>query len=229
MHPYLSAIEKHRALILEALDYIWKNPETGYREWKTHAYLKAAYEKLGYTLTEAGNIPGFTAELDTGKEGPTIAVFGEMDSLIGPSHPEADPETKAVPACGHCAQSAALFKNFRERRKKSEADVERKNFSLYNRESFETFSNALAVRRRFRVLISRRSRRIGRNETLDFALDGLRPRRVRRARLPRKTGNRFRRIRPNVGDAPARRKSPRRLSAAGRGRRAELSDARTSD
>lgn len=109
MHPYLSAIEKHRALILEALDYIWKNPETGYREWKTHAYLKAAYEKLGYILTEAGNIPGFTAELDTGKEGPTIAVFGEMDSLIVPSHPEADPETKAVHACGHCAQSAALL------------------------------------------------------------------------------------------------------------------------
>ena len=43
------AIEKHRQLILDTERYIWKNPETGYREWKTHAYLKAKYEELGYT------------------------------------------------------------------------------------------------------------------------------------------------------------------------------------
>ena len=102
-------VEKHRQLILDCVDYLWKNPETGYREWKAHAYLTKAFRDLGYTLTEAGNIPGFTALADTGRPGPTVAVFGELDSLICANHPEADPETGAVHSCGHCAQAAALL------------------------------------------------------------------------------------------------------------------------
>lgn len=109
MEKYIAYVEKHRELILDALDYIWKNPETGYKEWKTHAYLEEAFAKLGYELTLAGDIPGFTALVDTGRPGPTIAVFGEMDSLVCATHPEADPETGAVHACGHCAQAAALL------------------------------------------------------------------------------------------------------------------------
>ena len=102
-------VTKHRQKILDALDYIWKNPETGYKEWKTHAYLAEQFRALGYTLTEAGNIPGFTALVDTGRPGPTVAVFGELDALICESHPDADPETGAVHSCGHCAQAAALL------------------------------------------------------------------------------------------------------------------------
>ena len=102
-------VTKHRQRILNALDYIWKNPETGYKEWKTHAYLAKEFRELGYALTEAGNIPGFTALADTGRPGPTVAVFGELDALICESHPDADPETGAVHSCGHCAQAAALL------------------------------------------------------------------------------------------------------------------------
>ncbi|MBQ5739729.1 MAG: amidohydrolase [Oscillospiraceae bacterium] len=109
MNPYIAYVEKHRNLILDAVDYIWKNPETGYKEWKTHAYLEKAFTDLGYELTKAGNIPGFTALVDTGREGPTVAVFGELDSVLCAAHPEADPETGAVHACGHCAQAAALL------------------------------------------------------------------------------------------------------------------------
>ncbi len=108
MDRHIAAVEKHRQRILDTLDYIWKNPEVGYREWKTHAYLKDQFLSLGYTITEAGNIPGFTAELDMGKPGPTLLIFGEMDGLLIPDHPECDPQTGAVHACGHCAQTAAL-------------------------------------------------------------------------------------------------------------------------
>ena len=90
MKKYIAYVEKQRELILAANEYIWKNPETGYREWKTHAYLEEAFAKLGYELTLAGDIPGFTAEVDTGREGPTVAVFGELDSLIVRTHPDAD-------------------------------------------------------------------------------------------------------------------------------------------
>lgn len=109
MEKYISYVDKNRKLILDAFDYIWANPEVGYKEWKTHKYLADAFEALGYTLTPAGNIPGFTAEIDTGRPGPTVAVFGEMDGLIIPGHPECDKETGAVHACGHCCQVAALL------------------------------------------------------------------------------------------------------------------------
>lgn len=105
----LESVDKHRELIFQAERYIWKNPETGYKEWKTSAYLEAEFEKLGYTLTKAGDIPGFYTTINTGRPGPCILIMGELDSLICADHPEADPETKAVHACGHNAQCAALL------------------------------------------------------------------------------------------------------------------------
>ena len=106
---HINDVEKHREKILAAERYILKNPETGYKEWKTHAYLAEEFKKLGYTLVEAGNIPGFYADLDTGRPGPTVLIMGEMDSLVVASHPECDPETKAVHACGHNAQCAGIL------------------------------------------------------------------------------------------------------------------------
>lgn len=103
------AVEKYRTLILEAERYIWKNPETGYREVKTSAYLAEQFERLGYTLTYAEGIPGFITRIETGRPGPEVMILGELDSIICPAHPECDPATGAVHSCGHNAQCAALL------------------------------------------------------------------------------------------------------------------------
>ena len=58
-----AAVDKHRDEILAAERYIWAHPETGYREWQTTAYLENIFEKAGYTLTKAGNIPGFYTDI----------------------------------------------------------------------------------------------------------------------------------------------------------------------
>ena len=105
----LETIEAARERILAAERHIWAHPETGYKEWKTHAYLKQLFEELGYGLNEFGDIPGFYTDLDTGRPGPCLAIFGEMDALVVRSHPECDPDTGAVHACGHNCQSAALY------------------------------------------------------------------------------------------------------------------------
>lgn len=102
------AIDKNRERILDAERYIWNNPETGFREWKTSNYLADIFESLGYTLTMAEDIPGFYTDIDTGRPGPKVLIFGEMDSLICNDHPEADKMTHAVHSCGHNAQCAAL-------------------------------------------------------------------------------------------------------------------------
>ena len=109
MEQLMNLVAGQRELMFAAERHIWQNPETGYREWKTNEYMKEAFEKMGYTLTMAGNIPGFYTDLDTGRPGPKLLIMGEMDSLIVSTHPECDPETGFVHACGHHAQSAALL------------------------------------------------------------------------------------------------------------------------
>ena len=104
-----AAVEKHRQLILDAERYIWKNPETGYKEFKTSRYLAERFEELGYKLTYAEGITGFYTVIDTGREGPEVLILGELDSVICPAHPESDLVTGAVHSCGHNAQSAALL------------------------------------------------------------------------------------------------------------------------
>ena len=109
MQDILEAIEKNRELILAAERYIWKNPETGYREVKTSAYMERKFRELGYELTLAEGITGFYTQIDTGREGPEVLILAELDSIICPTHPDADPETGAVHSCGHHAQCATLL------------------------------------------------------------------------------------------------------------------------
>ena len=109
MNKISPAVEKYRDLILAAERYIWAHPETGYKEFETTKYLEEQFEALGYKLTRAEGITGFITDIDTGKEGPTVMIMGELDSIICPAHPDANPETGAVHSCGHHAQTATLL------------------------------------------------------------------------------------------------------------------------
>ncbi len=106
---YSGMVDKYRDLILKAERYIFANPETGYKEYKTTKYLEEKFEELGYTLTKAEGITGFYTDVDTGRPGPKILILGELDSVICAEHPEADKETGAVHSCGHNCQTAALL------------------------------------------------------------------------------------------------------------------------
>lgn len=95
----------------------WKNladalemcPETGFRELKTSRLLGDCFANLGLKPEPFGNIPGFCATFDTGREGPVIAVLCELDALPCPKHPKADPRTGAAHCCGHHIQMAAAY------------------------------------------------------------------------------------------------------------------------
>lgn len=109
MNGLNQAVEKHSGLILDAERYIWKHPETGYKEFETSRYMAENFIKLGYDLVMADGITGFYTVVDTGKEGPEVMILAELDSVICPEHKDANPETGAVHACGHNAQCAALL------------------------------------------------------------------------------------------------------------------------
>ena len=59
--------------------------------------------KAGMAMT------GVRGEITGGTAGPTLAILGELDSLIVSEHPHADPETNAAHACGHHCQIAMLY------------------------------------------------------------------------------------------------------------------------
>ncbi|MBQ6702608.1 MAG: amidohydrolase, partial [Clostridia bacterium] len=106
---YSDIVENYKELILKTEKYLYANPETGFKEYKTTKYLSEEFEKLGYTLHYAEGITGFYTEIDTGRPGPKVLIFGELDSVICAEHEFADKETGAVHSCGHHCQGSALL------------------------------------------------------------------------------------------------------------------------
>jgi len=88
---------------------ISKNPETGFREIETSTLVARKFRELGIEYRDKLAITGIKGMLQCDSDGPTVAVLGELDSLIIPDHPQAKPETGTVHACGHNAQIAMLI------------------------------------------------------------------------------------------------------------------------
>lgn len=108
MQEINAAIEKHVQRILDTERFIWKHPETGYKEFETSAYMAQTFKELGYELVMADGITGFYTVIDTEKPGPEVMILAELDSVICCEHKDSNPQTGAVHACGHNAQCAAL-------------------------------------------------------------------------------------------------------------------------
>ncbi len=108
MKHIIDAVEKYRQLILDSERYVWQHPETGFKEFATNKYMAETFRKLGYDLVCPEDITGFYTVVDTGREGPEIMILAELDSIICPTHTDADKNTGAVHSCGHNAQCAAI-------------------------------------------------------------------------------------------------------------------------
>jgi amidohydrolase len=83
-------------------------PETGFREFKTSKLVQEAFAGAGIPFTAGIALTGVKGMLNGGGPGPTVAVMGELDSVVCSDHPHADPETGAAHACGHHAQIGML-------------------------------------------------------------------------------------------------------------------------
>lgn len=88
---------------------LWEHPELGYVEHRTTRLVEEFLERHGDGLeVQRFSTTGLKVSLPrTAPEVPDrrrIAVVAELDAVISPAHPEADPGTGAVHACGHHTQ-----------------------------------------------------------------------------------------------------------------------------
>ena len=88
---------------------ILKNPEPGFRELKTAKLVAEQFGALGLQPRSGLAVTGVRADASGSTPGPTMAVLGELDSLIVGDHPHADPGTNAAHACGHHCQIAMML------------------------------------------------------------------------------------------------------------------------
>ncbi len=104
-----AAISARKNDLAEMAQDLWKHPETGFREHRTSALAVKCLQDLGLKVQTPLAVTGFKGVLDSGKPGPGVALFGEMDALDFPGHPACDPVTGAAHACGHHIHLAAML------------------------------------------------------------------------------------------------------------------------
>ncbi|GHV39295.1 amidohydrolase [Synergistales bacterium] len=85
-------IDEIKAEIIQLGRDIHDNPELGFEEYKTVGFIKAMFEKHGFTIEEKSGAldTAFKARLKGKKKGVTVAFLAEFDALPGLGH-----------ACGH--------------------------------------------------------------------------------------------------------------------------------
>ena len=104
-----SEIDSRAEEMVRISQTILDNPEPGFREAKTSALVSSKLRELGVSFRDGIAITGLKGELNGGSVGPSVALIGELDSLIVQDHPHADSETGAAHACGHHAQIGMLL------------------------------------------------------------------------------------------------------------------------
>jgi amidohydrolase len=101
-------IDRRAEWIRQISDHVMRHPETGFREIETASYISARLDELGIVTEHGLAVTGVKGRLRGRGDGPTVAILGELDSLMLEAHPLADPVTHAAHACGHNAQLAAM-------------------------------------------------------------------------------------------------------------------------
>jgi amidohydrolase len=104
-----AAIDRNSDRIIALGERIRRQPELGFKEFKTAQLVEETFSELGLEPRGGLALTGVRAEAAGAKDGPTFALLGELDGLVVTGHPIADPETGAAHACGHNAQMAGLL------------------------------------------------------------------------------------------------------------------------
>ncbi len=104
-----AAIEERKDEIIEFGEDIYRHPELGYLEHRTAGKIEEKFKELGLEYQKGIAVTGLKARMKGKASRVTVGVMGEMDSVVCPTHPDADPSTGAVHACAHNAQITSML------------------------------------------------------------------------------------------------------------------------
>lgn len=102
-------IDQRREEIIKIGETIRVAPELGYKEYKTAAFVESIFEKMGLEYENQVALTGSIARLRGKSSKVKIAIMGELDAVVCPGHPQADPVTGASHSCGHFMQVASML------------------------------------------------------------------------------------------------------------------------
>jgi amidohydrolase len=102
-------IDQNAERIIGLGEAIRRQPELGFKEFKTARLVEDTLGSLGLAPRTGLALTGVRADARGAADGPTFALLGELDGLVVAGHPVADPDTGAAHACGHNAQVAGLL------------------------------------------------------------------------------------------------------------------------
>jgi amidohydrolase len=84
-------------------------PELGYKEHKTAAVVEEKLQSMRLAYRKNLAVTGLKAVVSGAGEGPRVGILGELDAVVCPGHPQADPLTGAAHACGHNGQITSML------------------------------------------------------------------------------------------------------------------------
>src|SRR5438874_9438885 len=80
-------IERHAEHLIGVGERIYRDPELGFKEFRTAKIVAAEFQRLGLGYHEQLAITGLKTVVSAGAAGPTVAVLGELDSVLVADHP----------------------------------------------------------------------------------------------------------------------------------------------
>ncbi len=104
----IDIIDAHENQIISIGDDIYREPELGYREIKTTNKVIDFLQNLSLDVEDGIAFTGCRTQLNSEKNGPCIALLGELDAVVVQGHQDAT-GSGCVHACGHNAQLAGLL------------------------------------------------------------------------------------------------------------------------
>ncbi len=105
----LSAIDENKEKIIAIGEDIFSHPELGFKEERTSRLVRDVLDSLNIPHQDHLALTGVKGTLKGGEQGPRVMVMGELDAVVCPLHPQADPQTGAAHSCGHNSQIASML------------------------------------------------------------------------------------------------------------------------
>lgn len=104
----LEAIDENKDEIISSAKKVLSNPELGYKEFETSAFVKDTFSSLSLDVKDGIALTGVKGVIGNPDDF-NVCIIGELDSVVCMGHPNAVYPSGAAHACGHHAQIASLL------------------------------------------------------------------------------------------------------------------------